>query len=963
MAFVEGWVQGCELAPRPGITCAKDILARRSEHGGVAGSWAPVAVAVSALSIAGDKRDSLNNPSPVFERHSGALFLLFNRAPAALNTVGSLELDPYARETWVARSVDGGRSFEKPRNITHVQDRSWTWCAVSPGTAAIQVDGGRIIAPGYHIRNPPGAAVPRKDWGLRPMYGHTIISEDRGHTWRRGTHEGPLNVDENQLVPLPDGIPCAGTVCPRSNKILLNARNDGDCDKPDTGPSSGLGCRLSAISTDGGDTFGAAFPVPTLSEHQPTSGGLARFGPYVFFSGVESSNDLRYNITLRFSVDDGRTYRPQSLLLREGTGEYSALAVVAMNPMQFDILCLEYSPYEAGLHSSDVSLVRVRVTVQNEPPPSPLPRPARCHGELLSNGICLPASWPPRRNYTRKYTAPTYLASTPAMINITQGRQLFVDDFLIESKQNVNQTFHSAVPFPLNPVLQPTESWEQGVALPFSGGLWWSNGKDNRSGIYKIWYSCGVSSNTTCFATSTDGITFHKPDLGNGMNIVTGSGDHDGNVVWLDHEDPDPARRYKIAEVRRCKPSSPRCDFRHFTLLSSADGTNWSTVVTQSGVLADRSTFFQDRFRDKFIYSIKTEPSATTPSSGGLNIGRARAYREATDFFKGSQWLGIPSIPYGTPYDRDGTNSPVPWTASDALDPHLLINGSAAAFQPELYNLDAVSYESLTVGLLSILSCKHSDDSRCPGPDRSHEFNQIFAAFTRNGFEWSRPPAPRTPLAPLNLHGCSLDAKRCKNFNFEDSQSVGGGFVVHGDMLRIYVSGRTNEMRNSAVGFFILRRDGFASLAPSDVRAMASISTRMLFWSEPAERYLFVNFDPGDGGELRVAVLDEAGAAIAPFTIENCIPVRDNSTRAQVRWKNDGALPKENGIRFHFTWGGSYAPARLFSFWVSPSSCGESNGFVAAGGPGSVRGMDVVGACEHAPVLSTMAKTDDAAAQ
>jgi hypothetical protein len=529
---------------------------------------------------------------------------------------------------------------------------------------------------------------------------------------------------------------------------------------------------------------------------------------------------------------------------------------------------------------------------------------------------------------------------------------------MIESSQNVNRTFHSAVPSPHNAVLRPTEPWEQGVALPFSGGIWWDDG------VYKAWYSCGLSSNTTCFATSTDGITFHKPDLGNGTNVVAGSARHDGNVVWLDHEETDPARRFKIAEVRRCKPSSPRCDFRHFTLLSSADGTNWSTVVSQSGVLADRSTFYQDRFRRKFIYSIKTDPSAATPSSSGVNIGRARAYREAADLFGGSQWLGIPSIPFGTPYGRAGTNAPVPWTNSDALDPHLQINGSAVAFQPELYSLDAVSYESLTVGLLTILSCKHADDSRCPGPDRGHEFNQLFAAFTRNGFDWSRPPAPRVALAPLNLSGCLPDAERCNDFNFEDSQSVGGGFVVHGDTLRIYVSGRTNEMRNSAVGFFEMRRDGFASLAPSDVQEEASITTRKLHWSEPAERYLFVNFDSGGGGgNLRVAVLDETGAVIAPFTAESCTAVRANSTRAQVRWKHGGALPTGRTVRLRFIWGGSSpTPARLFSFWVSPSSCGESNGFVAAGGPGSVRGVDSAGACEHPPPPSMRARTDGAAA-
>ena len=57
VAFVEGWIQGCELSRRPGITCAKDILTRRSEHGGVAGSWAPVFATFAPSSRMGTRED------------------------------------------------------------------------------------------------------------------------------------------------------------------------------------------------------------------------------------------------------------------------------------------------------------------------------------------------------------------------------------------------------------------------------------------------------------------------------------------------------------------------------------------------------------------------------------------------------------------------------------------------------------------------------------------------------------------------------------------------------------------------------------------------------------------------------------------------------------------------------------------------------------------------------------------
>eukprot|EP01051_Picozoa_sp_SAG22_P010920 SAG22_NODE_1014_length_6027_cov_3.998988_3_plen_406_part_00 len=349
----------------------------------------------------------------------------------------------------------------------------------------------------------------------------------------------------------------------------------------------------------------------------------------------------------------------------------------------------------------------------------------------------------------------------------------------------------------------------------------------------------------------------------------------------LDHDEPDPDRRFKIAEVRRCQtgPSSNSCDFRHFTLLASSDGLSWHVIGKQTGPIADRSTVFQDRFRQQWIWSIKSDPSSAVPSTNGVTIGRARAYWETADFFAAAgssssrssktkgRWLGIPSIPYGSPYGKQpGVDCPTPWTNSDELDPHLQLPETEAtgeadtaaagkkavfAFRPELYALDGASYESLTVGLFTILQCKHADDKRCPGPENGHEFNSVFAGWSRDGFSFSRPPKPaRQPLAALNLTGCAGGGAaadpNCDSatWNFEDSQSVGGGFAVTEDKLLLYVSGRSHRMQTDQTGLFFLRRDGFASL---DARLgagggeAATMITKPLRWSASNGRHLFVS--------------------------------------------------------------------------------------------------------------------------
>ena len=73
---------------------------------------------------------------------------------------------------------------------------------------------------------------------------------------------------------------------------------------------------------------------------------------------------------------------------------------------------------------------------------------------LLYNGICLPAKWPPHRpHYTGKVVEPPYLASPPPVINVSVGRQLFVDRFLVQGSAGLRLVYHSAKPHPANPVL------------------------------------------------------------------------------------------------------------------------------------------------------------------------------------------------------------------------------------------------------------------------------------------------------------------------------------------------------------------------------------------------------------------------------------------------------------------------------------------------------------------------------
>jgi hypothetical protein len=236
----------------------------------------------------------------------------------------------------------------------------------------------------------------------------------------------------------------------------------------------------------------------------------------------------------------------------------------------------------------------------------------------------------------------------------------------------------------------------------------------------------------------------------------------------------------------------------------------------------------------------------------------------------------------------------------------------------------------------------HENDSEgrdaFPGRPKCSEF---CLGYSRDGFHWARPTHE-------TFAGIS---EQRGDWNWGNIQSTGNSFVVVGDNLYFYVSGRrgapeysdqNTDLLNAAyadcsTGLAILRRDGFASL-DSDLTSgkPGTLTTRKQQFSGVE---LFVNADV-PAGELRVEVLDEGGRVIAPFSREKCVPIRSDKTLQAVSWK-DADLSvlagKQVWFRFHVTKG------RLFSFWVSNDENGSSNGYVAGGGPVFSASRDEVG--------------------
>jgi hypothetical protein len=513
--------------------------------------------------------------------------------------------------------------------------------------------------------------------------------------------------------------------------------------------------------------------------------------------------------------------------------------------------------------------------------------------DTLYNGIVLPQEWPPRiKELSREPMPVPYLDQRPEVVPIDVGRQLFVDDFLIE-QTTLSRTHHRLRYHPASPVVQPDRPWEGDAmkgkypyktAIVFGDGVWY----DPADKLFKMWYMGSFLKNT-CYAVSEDGIRWTKPELDivPGTNILLHQ-ERDSGTVYLDHNEKDPSKRFKMfTTIPR-----PEGDGFRPAIYYSADGLHWGEPLFVGGGIGDRSTIFYNPFRDRWVYSIRSliEP-----------WGRSRRYAECTDLVEGLRNMGE--------LNRL-------WLTADSLDPRNP-NPELGDIHPQLYNLDVFPYESLLVGLFSVWQ-----DSVRGGVEKR---NEVLVGYTRDGFHWHRPD--RRPFAGVNeVPGA---------WNHTNVQSCSSGCLVMGDYLYFYTSGRGRSGEPASTGLSLLRRDGFVSMDAGDVEGV--LITRPVIFSG---RHLFVNVDCA-AGLLCAEVLDENNNVIAPFGKDQCKPVFVDSTLQRVEWNGADDLSALAGkavrFRFHLNKGS------LYSFWVSPDTSGASQGYVAAGGPGYETPRDTVG--------------------
>jgi hypothetical protein len=436
------------------------------------------------------------------------------------------------------------------------------------------------------------------------------------------------------------------------------------------------------------------------------------------------------------------------------------------------------------------------------------------------------------------------------VVHIGTRVEMFVDDWLIDVMSHVELKLHP--PQRREVVLTTDRSWE-GKTSGMYTIVKLHNGK---FGLYYRGYCPGADQDErqlTCYAESTDGIHFERPELG----LVEFEGSTRNNVIlkgrvsvnftpFLD-KSPDvrEEERYKaVGGVGRTTEHTMGNQGDLFAL-SSLDGIHW--------------TFMQE------------EPVMTSGSFDSQNIAfwdqhgqQYRCYNRCFD-------EGFRAIQSATSSDFIHWSEQTPNRYEDqVLREHLYTNGTIPCPGAEHF-------------YLSFPMRYQPKRNKMAGPDYSGLSDTIFMT-SRDGVHWDR-----TFLEAWLRPG--MDER-----NWTDRNGiVASGCVDTGKEFAFYVSEHykwpDNRLRRLTV-----RKHGFASVHAG--YTSGEFTTRPL--TIDGSR-LLLNYSTSAAGSIRAEVQDEAGHPLEGYSLEESEFLFGDELESEIRWgEKDLTAVKHQTLRFRF---------------------------------------------------------------
>lgn len=474
---------------------------------------------------------------------------------------------------------------------------------------------------------------------------------------------------------------------------------------------------------------------------------------------------------------------------------------------------------------------------------------------------------------------------------VGQSHQLFVDDHLIERMDGLKRTLHQPTDRAENPVILPTHPWEH-RRIPFGSVHYFP-----KEGKFKCWYlAMNIYDSRPgfrgyrkkhhvpiheaaflCYAESTDGIHWRKPNLnlhefrGSKKNniVLSCPGTHfDSTSVMIVPEDPKwpyrmmtfigrwPYREDLVKQQWGDPPPFGISQHGHYAF-GSKDGIHWQELNDNQPVLRahDRSMFWRDPVWGLYVGAAKTSHQGK----------RAQAYAWSHDqihWKKTTDWIHV----------ADRRDHP-----GDEAE-------AAYGFR----------YESQWLGFAEMRRVRKGQTGIV---DRGTTINWELLT-SREGRHWSRP------IRQLFFADAGRETWRYQVFKIFANPPI-----EHDGKLWIYYGGKTGTVSVSegtkpfqALCVATLRIDGFVSLDAG--QDPGTLLTKPVALSGNPLR---VNFDAPEG-DLLIEVLNLSGEVVARSETLN-----GDGIDEMVKW-NKGRLADRKGqsVRLRFT----LRNGQLYSWWV-----------------------------------------------
>jgi hypothetical protein len=464
---------------------------------------------------------------------------------------------------------------------------------------------------------------------------------------------------------------------------------------------------------------------------------------------------------------------------------------------------------------------------------------------------------------------------------IGSGKQLFIDDYLIATRNNVVLT--------VNPPRKTGEfnvvsehPWED-----FRVGAWHTVVEDD--GIHKMWYegTCDIDSlskkrsasglgRLLCYATSTDGIHWQKPMLG----LVEYEGSKTNNIVIRDSTgtvflDPNKTGGNRFKYVGWWHGDGRGFNETRVWIFTSADGTRWRPLGNDPIMAARRQFDTQNQiFWDE-------------------RIGKYVAYVRHNDFIQNER--GQRDAVRKTHRAETSDLSRWPSTslvfAPDASDPIV----------SDHYNICAIKYPfapNIYFGFPSAYYHLNRNGRRNEGP------LDIQLVTSRDGIQWHRPE--RRPYLRLGVDG----SPDCGNIY------MGIGMFRKGHELWMYYSGydfthggfdRQTTRKKGIISRIVQRMDGFMSADAAYTGG--ELRTRPLRFTG---NKLVLNVDTGALGFIRVELLDKDAKPIPGYTEQECDLVNGNFINREITWNGKADVNALIGQTVHLRF--AMRSTKLYAF-------------------------------------------------